>query len=262
MRRGFHEALQATVASPVAAIGLGLLGFCSAVISALADTTAAAITAAAVLVALTALLVYALRVEAAFDGPYKVLASETTWDLQDPDADTVVVTKRQQVRFYYQTPVVSDSAWNDTACDPFSDYNAEHGEKVGPTVRHGAEHHAIIQLHTPAQRGDERELVSYRTERDQFPKPHDEWVELRQTQHGPSALTVLFPAQKPPRNVRIWRSRHNRTDHVELPEEQGRKVYRLPSIAMKPGDQCILKWDWEPRRRTAPGSDPVSLTTG
>jgi hypothetical protein len=253
MRRGLTEGLKSALTSPIAAASLGLLGFASAVIGALADEAAAAITAAAVLVALTALLIYALRVKAAFDGPYKVLESETLWDLRDPDGSVAVMTKTQRVRFYYSTPVMSDRAWNDTGCDPFRDYSADHGTKVGTTINHGSEYHAIIQLYSQAERGDDRTLASYRTERDQFPKPHDEWIELKQSQRGPSAMTVIFPTHRPPHNVRLWRSKHNRTVELNLPTEGGRKVYRLPKVEMAPGEQYILKWDWQPRSNGSAG---------
>lgn len=254
MRRGLQEGLRAALASPWAPLALGLTGFASAVVSALADPNAAAITTAVVLVALTALVVYALHVEAAFDGPFKVLESEIIWDLTGPCGRELVVTKRQQVRFYYRTPVVTDRAWNDTASDPFSEYDAEHGEKVGSTTQHGSDYEVIVQLHHAAQRGDKRELVGYRRQRDQFPKPHDEWIELRQTQRGHlSALTVLFPEETPPHNVRLWHARDDRTVDVDLPEEQGRKIYRLRGVDIKRNDQYILKWDWQSRGRGSSG---------
>lgn len=247
MRRGFSEGLRTTLASPIAAAILGVLGFASAVISALADTASAAVVASVVLVMLTAYLVHALRVESAFDGPYKVLDSVTDWDLRDPRGYVAHVTKTQLVRFYYRTPVVSDKAWNDTGCDPFLDYQADHGFKVGRTITHGKEKHVIVQLYSAGERGQERRLVSYRTERQQFPEPYDEWIELEQSQRGPSALTVMFPLNSPPHNVRLFRSRNNTTVDLELPTEQDRKVYRLPKVHMRPGEKYILQWDWEER---------------
>ena len=246
MQRGLSEGLRTTFASPVAAMVLGVLGFASAAVAAFADATAAALVSAAVLVLLTALLVHALRVESAFDGPFKVLDSLTEWDLRDPRGALAYVKKTQRVRFYYRTPVVSDTAWNDTASDPFSDYRADHGVKIG-TANQGKDRHVIVQLHQPAERGDERTLVSIRKEHDQFPKMHDEWVELQQTQRGPSAMTVMFPRNSPPCNVRLYSSRDQRTIDKELPTEAHRKVFRLEKVDMKPDEKYILQWDWEPR---------------
>lgn len=234
------------MASPRTAVALGVLGFASAALTAVADAASAAIVTAAVLVLLTALLVHSLRVESAFDGPFKILDSVTEWDLRGPRGSLAYVTKTQKVRFYYRTPVVSDRAWNDTAADPFADYQADHGIKVG-TSSQGKDRYVIVQLHQPAERGQERTLVSYRTERNQFPRPHDEWVELQQSQRGPTAMTVIFPKDHPPFNVRLESSRDQRTIELELPSEGDRKIYRLQKVDMMPREKYILHWDWEPR---------------
>ncbi len=188
-------------ASPTAGVALGAVGFLSAVLTVLTDATAAAIASAAALLAVTALAVYALRVNAAFDGPYRVLESETIWDLQDPDASKAIATKRQNVRFNYKTYVAQDTATTDTGGDPFAGYSADHGVLI-TTFQVGAAHHALIKLHAEGQRGDEARFVSHRPLHNQFPKDHDEWIEIEQSQRGKTALVVMFPSNRPPHNPR------------------------------------------------------------
>lgn len=253
MSRGTSEGLQSVFASPTTGVALGVLGFVSAVLAVTADETALALVTAAVLVGLTALTVYGLRVNAAFDGPYRILESETTWDLRDPDGSEAEASKTQTVRFNYKTAVVQDTASTDTGDDPFAENSANHGDKLGHTIQRGNEYHAIIALHKEGQRGDEATLVSRRIVRDHFPKKHGEWIEITQSQRGETALTVMFPGKRPPHNVRIRSSRKDRTTDAgrDLRQEAGRMVYRLSKRKMKRGERYLITWDWEPRQSDA-----------
>jgi hypothetical protein len=239
--------LTGLLASPITGAALGVVGLVSTVIAALSDATAAAVVTACIFVALTAVVLFALSVNAAFDGPYRIRVSEIEWDLRDPDASEAVCTKRQTVKFNYKTPVVQDTATNDTGVDPFAGYVCEHGTLIA-TFPRGADHHAIIALTIEAQRDDERVLVSRRTVHDQFPKERGEWIELTQSQRGRTSLTVLWPSSRPPHKPRLWSSRPDREREIdgEVVTEGGRKVYRLKKRRMKRGEVYRISWDWVP----------------
>ena len=257
--RGLTEALKAHAASPMGGVVLGAVGFITAVISALSDETAAAIATAAMLAIVAGLLIRSQRLEAAFDGPYKILECEVTWDLRD-DARTAFATRRQRVRFYVRTSVVSIRATNTSGRDPFAEFKADYGVRIGPTKSRGDEwRHAVLWLHREAKPATEPVTLRHEwVERDAFPEPQDEFVRLDGTQHGPSKLTVMFPPGRDPLNVRLRRS-HNGHEHEtdvqpdhpdqgsHLTDQGGRMVFTLARPKIKPGEEYRLIWDWEPR---------------
>jgi hypothetical protein len=252
--RGLAHVLKATAGSPLAGAILGAVGFVTAVISALSNAVAAAIATAALLAVVAVLLIRAQRLEAAFDGPYKILECDVTWDLGKDDASEALATRRHKVRFYVRTSVVSIRATNTSGNDPFAEFKADYGVKIGPTKTRGNEwRHAVIWLHKEAEPAYKPVTLTHEyTERDAFPDLHDEWIRLDGTQHGPSSLTVRFPRARPPLNVRLRRT-HNGHDQEtdvaaeDLRDEGDRKVYRLSKPKMKPGEEYRLIWDWEPR---------------
>ena len=253
-RRAGSEGFLALFGTPTGAAVLAAVGLVGAVVQALSDETAAAIVTAAILLLLTALAVYALWVNAAFDGPYRILQSATTWDLKNPDGSEAEATKRLTVRFNYRTKLLPETASTDTGVDPFREFSAEHGRQVGDAIQSANEWHAVILLHHEAQRGDKRELVSKRVMRDQFPRQHGEWIEMTHSQRGKTTVTILWPPSRPPLRPTLWSSRTDRTVSIadELVDQGGRMTYVLNKRARR-GERHRIQWDWaEPR----PDSEP------
>lgn len=250
-RHALSEATSTALGSTGASTTLGGIGFVTALLALATDETAALIGSAALLLLFSAIVVYVLHVNAAFDGPYHVLSSRTTWDLRDRHGSAAEAIKEQKVRFNYKTPVVQDTATSDApAADPFAEYEAEHGELLGVT-RRGEEFHAVIALRVPAQRGDEMTLVSRRTVRDQFPRDRGEWIEIIQSQKGHTELVVLFPPEHSPSNLRLWHSKTDTTRNVgdDATKEGGRVAFRLATRRMRAGERYRLEWDWVSRSR-------------
>src|SRR5690349_814105 len=106
--RAVGEALDLALARPRGAAAIALVSLIAALIAATVNVVAAALVVATLFVVLVALAGYAIRQRSLFEGPYQVLEDHTTWDLQDPDAATAVVTKRLRVRFNYPCIAIVD----------------------------------------------------------------------------------------------------------------------------------------------------------
>jgi hypothetical protein len=242
--------LETWAKSPVFNAAVGVAGLVLAVVSLLSSTLVIGIALIAVVVILAALAVLAVRAEAAFDGPYRLLDSETRWDLGDPDAKSTLVSRRQEVKFNYRTWVVPVTAYNDTGYDCLATIKAKYGSLHGDTKVLDGWHHAVIWLHKESEPGKHDVLEHEYTEVDCFTRPQGESIAIDGTQRGKSSLLVVFPQARPPLNVTCYRTykgrrREKRSLLKEIRDFAGRKAYRISRRRMKLGETYIVEWDWE-----------------
>ena len=241
--RALGEAVDQALAKPRATAAITLVGFLGSLFAVVVNVIAGAIVFAAIFVALAAVFLYALRQRTLFDGPYALLEDETIWNLKTPRADTAVVTKRQTVRFNYQTFVIVDYAWGDG--DQFHAYDPAYGKHIF-TGQHGSQRYAIVALPDYRQRGEETTLASDRTVTDAFGAAH-EWIELKiDKDTRRSKVKIRFPLDRPPRKIKLHRESTDVTEDWtdRLTKEGGRFVFDLDLPKPPRGELLSVRWDW------------------
>lgn len=238
------EALDQIFKGRIVELLLASIALISVILAAVVTPVAGALVAGGLFVGVMAFVVYVLRQRTFFDGPYRVLSSHCTWNLEEPDASVAVVTKRLEVEFNYEVIALSEYAWGEG--DQFADYVCEYGTPVGPRVKDGMREYVVISLSAPSQRGEEATLVSHRTIHSSFPDA-TEWVEYELKQRSKSStIEVRFPAERSPSEVRLWRKSDGRTRNVtsSLQAEGSRLVYRQEVGRSRRDDVLRLTWDW------------------
>lgn len=208
--QGLLQIVEAWAKSPVFNAAIGVAGLALAIVSLLSSTLVISIALIAAVVILAALAMLAVWAEAAFDGPYRVLDSETKWDLRDPDAATTVVSRRQEVEFNYRTWVVPVTASNDSGHDCLATIKADYGSLHGETKLLDGTHHAVIWLNKESEPGKRGALKHEYTEIGCFVRPQGESIAIDGSQRGKSSLLVIFPAARPPLNVTCYRTYKDR----------------------------------------------------
>jgi hypothetical protein len=238
------EALDQVFAGRAIELLLASIALISVILAALVSPVAGALVAGGLFVVVVTFVVYILRQRAYFDGPYRVLSSHCTWDLEEPDGKGAVVTKRLEVEFNYEAIALSDHAWGDG--DQFAKYVCEYGTPLEPRVRDGRSEYVVISLAAPKKRGEKATLVSHRTIADSF-LDDTEWVEFELAQRSKiSTIEVRFPAGRKPREVRLRRKSDGRTREVtsSLEPAGARLVFREEVRRTRRDDVLLLTWDW------------------
>ncbi len=241
--RALGEAIDQALSKPRATAAITLVGFVGSLFAVVVNVIAGAIVFAAMFVALVAIFLYALRQRTLFDGPYELLEDETIWDLRTPRADIAVVTKRQKVKFNYQTIVIVDYAWGDG--NQFQAYDPAYGQHIF-TGQHGSQTYAIVALPDYRQRGEETTLASDRTVTDAFRTAH-EWIELKlDKETRRSKVKIRFPLDRSPRTIKLHRESTDVTEDWtdRLTKEGGRSVFDLDLPKPPRGEILSVRWEW------------------
>jgi hypothetical protein len=223
---------------------VAVLGLIATLGGVLASPVATAIVVAGLFFASTVVLAFALRRRALFDGPYTILKTEVSWDLEDPDASRAICTKRLEVRFNYPVIALQERVWGDG--DPFAEFQADFGELV-KTGKDGPDSYGIIALPATRHRGEEAVLTSSRTTVDAF-GGDEEWIDLDHSQASRhSSFKVRFPSKRAPREIRLSRGPDGRESAVtaeSLRQEGGCTVFKMETRRQGRGQTFRLKWRW------------------
>ncbi|MFL5871846.1 MAG: hypothetical protein ACJ75T_00020 [Solirubrobacterales bacterium] len=254
MPQSFREAFDIVVGNP-AGIAVALLSFAGVVVGTFVDPVAGAIATAALLVALVAVFIFALRQRALFTGPYRVLEETLTWEFEDSDGHKAKLIKNQKVRFNYLAIAHIELASGDG--ELFADFQCSFGHPVRdgklPNANEDgvlkiADNSGVLILLDPRMaRDEEATLESTRTVIDGF-KGRDEWiVHQAAVPSKKTTLKVLFPSGRTVEHVRIEGPRahsERAPKKSELMQEGSRYVLSIGPRSYKAGQSVKVRWRW------------------
>lgn len=182
MPQSLREALDIVVGN-AAGIAVALLSLAGVVVGTFIDPVAGAIATAALLVALVAVFVFALRQHALFTGPYRVLEETLTWEFEDSGGHKATLIKNQKVRFNYLAIAHIELASGDG--ELFADFDCSFGHLVKDgglpkankdgVLKIADKYGVLILLEQQRVRDEEVTLESTRTVIDGFTEK-DEWI--------------------------------------------------------------------------------------
>jgi hypothetical protein len=227
-----------------AGIVIAACGLAGILVATTIDPIAAAIASAALLVAIVAVFIFALRQRALFAGPYRVLDETITWEFVANDGHQAYVTKHQQVRFNYLVVAHTELASGDGSL--FASFTCNYGKVISPFPRAGEEG-ILIQMTPERTRDEESVLTSRREILDGFIGT-EQWITHRSSM--PSKRTELimqFPNGCKIENVRIsgpsgHGSRPASSD--ELRTEGTKHVLRLKPRRYRANQSITVTWTW------------------
>jgi hypothetical protein len=180
------------------------------------------------------------------EGMYEVLEYESTLELHNRAGKKATFTKRKKVR-YLQNNIIAyqDYGWGDG--EHFVGYQAEPGIPVD-RYKIGYKTYILLSLREVKNRGDVDEFNIRWKIRDGFLKPDGFW---ETDVSGPTKyvkVNVIFPAGRPPRNLRLVEQNIRRTSALgdealqRLPD--GRWKVSWEKSKPKLYEHYILRWDW------------------
>jgi hypothetical protein len=254
MPQSFREALDIVVGNP-AGIAVALLSLAGVVVGTFIDPVAGAIATAALLVALVAVFVFALRQRALFTGPYRVLEETLTWEFEDAGGRKAKLIKNQKVRFNYLAIAHIELASGDG--ELFADFDCSFGHLVKDSELPNADEDGVLKiankygvlvLFEPQRvRDEEVTLESTRTVIDGF-KGEDEWiVHEAAVPSKKTTLKVLFPSEATVEHVRIKGPKghdERAPKKSELKQEGSRYALSIGPRSYQAGQSVRVRWRW------------------
>jgi hypothetical protein len=253
MPQSIREAFDIIVGNP-AGIAIAFLSLAGVLVGAYIDPVAGAIATAALLVALVAVFVFALRQRYLFAGPYRVLEETHTWEFEDPGGRTAKLIKSQKVRFNYLAISHIEMASGDGSL--FADFNCSYGHVVKddgiPNGEDGVlkiadERGVLILLDPQRARGEEVVLKSTRTVINGF-TGEEEWIEHQVVVPSKkTTLKILFPSGAQVENVRIkgptgYGERSPKKN--ELSEDGSRLTLTIGPRPYRGNEAVKVRWRW------------------
>lgn len=221
-----------------------MCGLAGIVIATVIDPVAAAIASAALIVALVAVFVFALRQRSLYAGPYRIIDETIVWRLPTADGSKAFLNKRQQVRFNHLAIAHIELASGDG--DIFASFTCNYGTEIERFPRDGEEG-LLIMLKPERSRDEEFELVSQREIRDGFAGT-DQWITNRFSAASKrTELIVEFPDDCEVCNVRIAGPTGHGSrpaSEQELRKEGVRSVLRLKPRAYRENQVVKITWSW------------------
>jgi hypothetical protein len=234
----------ALIFGSAASVVIAVCGLAGIVVATLISPLAAAVASAALLVAIVAILIFALRQRALFAGPYRVLDETITWSFVANDGRVAHLSKRQQVRFNYLVVAHTELASGDG--ELFAGFECNYGSVIRPLTRAGEEG-VLIEMRPERTRDEEHELTSLRTIRDGFVGP-EQWITHRSSMPSQrTELIVQFPDNCHVSDVRIsgpTGAGSRPAGQQELRSEGTKQVLRLKPRRYKANQAVQVTWRW------------------
>jgi hypothetical protein len=179
-------------------------------------------------------------------GLYQVLEHEVRLELKDPLGKEAVYFKRQRVRFLQDNIMAyQDTAWGDG--EIFVDYQCSPGVPVD-RYRDGHRYRILISLRGTKNRGDLETFHIQRTITDGFIQPLEELQTDLQHQTESVRLTLIFPVQRPPKQVSLLEQDAQRStvlthDHLKkLPDDRMSVTWFTDHP--RRFEAYTLRWEW------------------
>jgi hypothetical protein len=180
------------------------------------------------------------------EGMYEILDYDSTLELMDPEGETAVFKRREQVKFLQDNVIAfQDRAWGDGKI--FADYKCSPGIEVD-RYQEGDRWNVLISLRETKSAGDVEDFYIERTVKHGFTK-NEEWrqTEIRhRTSH--LKLSIIFPNERRCRRAVLLERNSNRTtvldqNHfTDLPD--GRQVLTWEIRKPRRFEIYTIKWKW------------------
>jgi hypothetical protein len=176
-------------------------------------------------------------------------AYETVWldlafDIRDAQGAQVVLTRRQRVRFLtHESATVRELVWGNG--EPLARYSARGARRVGERFE-GSKRALLLDPETRTAPGTCVTLTSQRTMRNAFLGAEEFCEAVVERPTGRLAITVRFPATRPPRRARLVAAT---TEHVLQTlrvryDAAGRAVLRCRVQRPVIGTVYSVRWVW------------------
>jgi hypothetical protein len=208
------------------------------------DPVAAAVASAAMLVALVAVFIFALRQRSLYAGPYRIIEETIIWRLADANGRQAFLSKRQHVRFNHLAIAHIELASGDG--ERFASFICNYGTEIKRFPRDGEEG-LLIALKPERTRDEEVEMTSQREIHDGFIGP-DQWITCRFSAASKrTELVVEFPDDCQVRDVRVVGPTGHGSrpaNDRELRTEGRRQVLRLKPRAYRENQAVKVTWSW------------------
>lgn len=179
-------------------------------------------------------------------GIYEILQYDSTLELLDPQGNTAIFHKYQQVRFLQDNVLAfEDYAWGDG--DIFADYRCAPGVAVD-RYQDGDRWNILISLRETKSRGDITDFHLKRTIRAGFTQ-HEEWCQA-EIRHATRRLrmAILFPPERPCQRATLHERKRNRTQVLGPACYQrladGRQLLAFETTHVRYLEMYTLRWTW------------------
>jgi hypothetical protein len=180
------------------------------------------------------------------EGLYEVLDYNLTLELLDPQGETAIFKKRQQVKFLQNNVIAfEDYAWGDG--EIFADYKCSPGLVVD-RYQEGDRWNVLISLHETKNSGDMTDFYIERTARHGFTQADESLqIEIRHPTKRLKMVVIFPPTRHCQRAVLVQRSRsHSMALGLEcftnLPD--GRQMLTWETAKIEQFEIYTLRWRW------------------
>ncbi len=180
------------------------------------------------------------------EGLYEILDYETTLELVDPQGETAIFRKRQQVKFLQDNVIAfEDYAWGDG--EIFADYQCSPGE-VADRYQEGDRWNILISLRGTKNSGDITDFYIERTAKHGFTQAEESLqTEIRHPTKRLKVVVIFPQTRRSQRAILLQRSRHRSTtlgpEHfTDLPD--GRQMVTWETTKIEQFEIYTIKWSW------------------
>jgi hypothetical protein len=177
---------------------------------------------------------------------YEVLRFEVTLELLDPQGETAVLEREQELRFLQDGVVgLYHQVWGEG--ELFDDYQVEPGI-IADRFQLGSRHITLISLRQIKNRGDSLRLRIRRQVKRGWTQP-EEWLETTVNHRTRFVrVRVVFPAARPPGHVAMTEEEAGSVQELDhrswSVDDQGRTVIIWQKRAPALGETYLLRWSW------------------
>lgn len=168
------------------------------------------------------------------------------WKLLDPQGDTAVLEREQELRFLQDGVVgLYHQVWGEG--ELFDDYQVEPGI-VADRFQLGARQVTLISLRQIKNRGDVLHLRIHRQVKRGWTHP-EEWLEIAVNHRTRFVrVKVIFPATRLPQRATLTAVGTGATQSIDqhswAVDEQGRTVIVWQKRSPVLGETYLLRWSW------------------
>lgn len=180
------------------------------------------------------------------EGLYEILDYDLTLELVDPQGETAIFKKRQQVKFLQNNVIAfEDYAWGDG--EIFADYKCSPGI-VADRYQEGDRWNTLISLRETKNSGDITDFYIERTAKHGFTQVEEPLqLEIRHPTKRLKVVIIFPQARRCQRAVLLQRSRNHSTVlgpecFTNLPD--GRQMLIWETTKIKQFEIYTLKWSW------------------
>ncbi len=176
--------------------------------------------------------------------PFRMLVSETVWDIAEVDGSLAHVTVRRRIRFNQNNVF---ALYDFAGGDGSREETYSRGEKVHEFVSDG-QTISIIAFNRFFSRNDEIDFVVNRTARDAFLNSEESVGVVAREKANRSLMKVIWPTERQPVNVRFVKTTAAGIRQAAIPktvrQENGRPICEVEILEPELGTTFKIEWDW------------------